>query len=206
MERTDLFNRIEQEIGYGNYSEIRRITLTILRNNPDNKDASYIRDYIEFHKKPNGRYESISLNSYLYYISNNIRKFKHSTDNKFFLICILKDLYHIDGYTYSDNLSTLYTKNNEIKKVLVLLTQVSNPDLEDFINRLNKIQNDLNEQIEREEQRAREWAREQHEKEERQKFLEQEKARKKERETMIKVCTFIFAAIVCMVALAIKCS
>ena len=206
MAKTDFFNRIEQEIGYGNYSEIRRITLTILRNNPDNKDASYIRDYIEYHKKSNGRYESISLDSYLYYISNNIRKFKHSTDNKFFLICIYKDLYHLNIYDYDDGLSVLCNRNTEIKKVLDLLKQLNNPDLENLINRLNKIYNDLNEQIEQKEQREREWVREQREREERQRFLEQEEARKKEREAKIKVITFIFAAIVCIVAFAIKCS
>lgn len=199
MGKIDFFNRIEQEIEYGNYSEIRRITLAILRKEPDNKDASYIRDYIEFHKKSNGRFETISLNNYLIYISRNINKFKVSSDNKLFLICIYKDLRHIDRSCYGVELYSLQNRRDEIKNVIKSLEQLNNPELTEFIASLNKIKKDFDFEIEREEQA-------QYERKQREREREEHEARKREREARIKVISFVFAAIAVIIAFAIKCS
>ena len=136
------FDRIEQEIEYGNYSEVKRIALTILRSNPENKDASYIRDFIEYHKKSNGRYGNISLSSYLYYISRNIEKFRKTADNEMFLSCFYNDLFHTDNYNKGDEFS-LNISNSEIKKAMELLRQLSNPDLDKLIKSLDDIQKDF---------------------------------------------------------------
>ena len=213
MAKADFFNRIEQEIGYGNYSEIKRITLTILRNEPDNKDASYIRDYIECHKKSNGRYETISLVDYLDYISGNVDKFKSEEDNKYFLVCIFKDLKNI--YTYSELYSLM--NNNKLKNALHKLEPLNNPNLEELINRLKEIQDKVNQKIDQsikeEQERERrlkileqQRIEEERRRQEHERFLEQEEARKREREAKKKVILFIIAVVAVIIAFAIKCS
>lgn len=201
MESTDYFKRIMQEIGYSNYSEVKRIVLKILRSDPNNKEASYIRDYIEFHKKPNGRYEEISLNSYLYYISSNIRKFRSKTDNQFFLKCVYKDFYNISRYGYFDGLIILRSNYNTVRNVLEQLEQCNNPDLENLIKKLKDVQSELFSRIEYEEKEERE--REQKELERRER--EEEEAYKRERAAKIKVITFIVITIVIIIALLSTC-
>ena len=187
-----LISRIEQELEYGNYSEVKRIALTILRTSPENKDASYIRNFIEYHKKSNGRYGNISFGNYLRYILNNIEKFKQATDNKIFLRCVCNDPHYTEEFDYSVDSSTyiissLQTRIDEINKVLELLKQLNNPDLDDLIGKLTKIQNDFSLRLEVEQK-------------EEQKRKEREKTQK---DTKITVWAIVIAILVFLVIIGI---
>ena len=149
MKTEDYFKRIEQEIEYFNYREVKKLALNILRVDAENVDAKYIRDYMEYHKKSNGRYEKIDLPSFLNYVYYNIKKFSLLDDNQYFLKCIKKDL----EYIYLRKELCSVNDSGMLKKVINMLLELNNFEMESILDLLKSIQRSLNLQIKQDEEK-----------------------------------------------------
>lgn len=84
MEKENRINRyierIMEELSYENYSGARDLCLRVYNIDEENLNVKYLRDFIESHKKDNGRYEKLNMWEYCLYIRYNTHKITSQKD------------------------------------------------------------------------------------------------------------------------------
>lgn len=66
--------RINEELSYKNYANARELCVRILNLDNDNLCARCLRDFIELHKKSNGRYSKLTVCEFISYLYTNRNK------------------------------------------------------------------------------------------------------------------------------------
>lgn len=190
--------RVLQEIGWGNYSEVKKITVIVLRSKPNNNSYIYIRDYIEYHKKSNGRYETLSLNQFLQYVVDNIEAFYEKEDLTLFFKCLYKDIFNIDivhkiGAVKKEYIDTIINRFEHLESIQNSLQNISSEVLLLNIEKLKEIRKLYDEYMEKEKEKEIALLNEKH--------IEEEKKLNEKKKTAI---TIIICVIICLIACLIK--